>query len=925
MKTTKKQLEFLGKRLVILGVFLLSCYQSYAQCNQVQTITLCDITTIDFDNNLEPDGIINLYNETGTTLADGTWSTSLNNSIVLDQATGNLAVWELRDSSTDTTGYTFELSNNTCGSDPAMTVTLIVGPYSGIALPPDDDDINYYICSGDLFPLNLSTVLVSNSKIPVAHINGTWELATGVPTLQMSFLLSQNLFNADVAYQPGLPRVDQDVYELVYTVPGLMPCSPDSKTFVKISVVRQVFAGEPAAIEICENEILAGDYDADINVKDDPYLVGEDIEGYWNDELNGVGNNLNINIKDLYTTLIDNGNNQRFGCKTYEYTYTVEKRSVVCQDDASTVSFKIFEALRQFQQVDFPELCPGKVENPPVIVKLYDLLGFENGFIYEGKKYTHWEFISGPSNLGLVSKRSNNLAITDLRCIEDPAPDEGLAPPYYDPEGSVNITGARPGDYRFRFYVCSDIVGCEENICPDLETEVVLRIFAEDHAGENTTVNVCESVGTVDLRSLMNTNGLDAIATTGTWTNGAGDIVDNTFNFPDVTYPQSFDFTYATLNANGCADSADLTLNISKLTDAGEDGSATICSDNLTITLFDVLGGNPDTTGSWVGPFGYNSEGDHLGVFDVADTMLPILGEGVYTYTVPGNVGCGDDDTATVTISIVNPVEIGKDRSETFCKLDGRVNLYSLLDRDTPRTGVFEDTENTLALGVDGVLEFETLTNDIYDFRYVISNALPCDESSLIVSVQIVDLPVPNVPEQEFCILDAKHLEDIEVDVLNYNWYDKFESETPIIDNPLLFDDQVYYIASVDADNCESERLEVKITILNTGEKFKNGDLCTLDFQDGVSPNGDAQNDTFDLLIDEVYNIPEAFPDFDLKIYNRYGSLVYEGNINTEEFRGSGNVSSSLGDDLSSGTYFYIFTPNFENNLPIQGSFYLSR
>ncbi|TYP75059.1 T9SS type B sorting domain-containing protein [Aquimarina intermedia] len=135
----------------------------------------------------------------------------------------------------------------------------------------------------------------------------------------------------------------------------------------------------------------------------------------------------------------------------------------------------------------------------------------------------------------------------------------------------------------------------------------------------------------------------------------------------------------------------------------------------------------------------------------------------------------------------------------------------------------------------------------------------------------------------------------------------------------------MFYIANVDTDNCESGRLAVPIVIHNTGERFSNGELCTLEFQDGVSPNGDIQNDSFALFIEEVYNIPIAFPDFDLKIYNRYGSLVFDGNRNTEEFRGESNVSIRLGDDLPSGTYFYIFNPNFDNNLPIQGSFYLSR
>ena len=222
-------------------------------------------------------------------------------------------------------------------------------------------------------------------------------------------------------------------------------------------------------------------------------------------------------------------------------------------------------------------------------------------------------------------------------------------------------------------------------------------------------------------------------------------------------------------------------------------------------------------------------------------------------------------------------------------------------------------------------MEFETLTNGIFNFRYVIPNVAPCDESSLIVSIQLVDLPEPDVSDQQFCILDAKRLEDIEVDVLNFNWYATLESDTPIIDNPILLDNQVFYIATVDTDNCESERVAVMIDILNTGERFDNGELCTLDFQDGVSPDGNNQNDTFSLFIEDEFNIPEAFPDFDLKIYNRYGVIVYQGNSNTEEFRGESNVSVSIGNDLPSGTYFYIFTPNFENNIPIQGSFYLSR
>ena len=903
-----------------------------SQCDQTQIISVCDMLTIDFDNNGSPDGIINLYDETGTTPLDGTWSTAPNIAVVLDETTGNLLTWELRDASESIIDYQFVLSNASCGDEPVLTVNLILGPYSGIALPPDDDDINYYVCEND-DRLDLNTVLVTNSVTPGAHINGFWAFTGTNP--DGGSLIGSSFLGGTVEYQPGLPRVDQNIYELSYIVPGISPCNSSTQTTIKVSVVRQVDAGIPDDQFICESSILAGDWDADINVRD--FLEGEDIEGFWIEEQNGTPENLIINIRDMYDALIDNGNNLRFGCETYGFSYKVEKRSVVCNDETSTVNFKLYEQLRPFQQSQFPVVCPGKIEEPPVIINLFDLLEFTANYEYKDDVATHWEFVSGPSDLGLVSKRQTG--ITDpslLRCIVDPAiGNPNLLPPYYSADGPVNINGARPGEYRFRYYVCSSIVGCSDNICPDLETEVVLQILAEDHAGEETNgLSFCIDENAVDLRSLLRTNGIDEVVTTGVWTDQNGDEIDNLFVFPDILEqsPQEFTFTYSTLSTDNCLDSADLTFTIYEKANAGAGTGtpATLCSDNLTVTLFDLLEGDPDNTGIWTGPFGYTSP-DHLGVFDASDESLPILGSGSYVYTVMGNQGCAGSDEATVVIEIADPVEIGNDRSDSFCEIDGRINLFTILDNDTPRIGSFQDIENTGALTPEGVVEFDLLPNPdneinkIYNFRYVIPNTAPCDESALNVEVQIIDLPEPNVPDQQFCILDAKHLDDIEVDVLNYNWYETLEGDMPIIDNPLLFDNQVYYIATVDADNCESERITVTIDILNIGERFTNGEVCSLDFQDGVSPDGNNQNDTFDLFIEDEFNIPIAFPDFSLKIFNRYGATVYEGNRNTQEFRGESNVSIRLGDDLPSGTYFYIFTPNFENNFPIQGSFYLSR
>ncbi|WP_343762133.1 gliding motility-associated C-terminal domain-containing protein, partial [Gangjinia marincola] len=74
-----------------------------------------------------------------------------------------------------------------------------------------------------------------------------------------------------------------------------------------------------------------------------------------------------------------------------------------------------------------------------------------------------------------------------------------------------------------------------------------------------------------------------------------------------------------------------------------------------------------------------------------------------------------------------------------------------------------------------------------------------------------------------------------------------------------------------------------------------------------VSPDPDGNNDFF-----RIGNI-EAYPDNEVKIYNRWGVLVYEAegyNNNTVRFEGvsDGRVTINEGDKLPVGTYFYIVT-----------------
>ncbi len=78
-------------------------------------------------------------------------------------------------------------------------------------------------------------------------------------------------------------------------------------------------------------------------------------------------------------------------------------------------------------------------------------------------------------------------------------------------------------------------------------------------------------------------------------------------------------------------------------------------------------------------------------------------------------------------------------------------------------------------------------------------------------------------------------------------------------------------------------------------------DCDSLDIPEGFSPNSDGVNDYF--VIDGL----ERYPDNQLKIFNRWGALVYEKIRYDNTWDGLSNVDLlRLGEVLPDGTYFYI-------------------
>ncbi len=913
--------------------FLVLCISTLtfvqAQCNLVETIVICDMTQIDNDNDGSPDGIINLYDEytnlTGNTIQAGTWFDPGFN-FALNEATGDLFLWDLNESSTTTTDYQFELTNANCGSDVALTINLVLGPFSGIALPTNLEDVNVQVCDAGSTPIDVCVALPDMDlfealeSLPSPHANGEWIYEGSSPNFNN---ISGSQLFVTVPYAPGPPLVDEETFELVYRVEGIAPCDLIQETRVKISVVRQVFSGLAQNQRICETSILNGDFDNDIDLTDDQFLIFEDIEGTWEMDMFGQVTSLGdseVNINSIYQQII--ANNVRFGCVDVGFTYSVEQRSGVCEDTSTTISFKLYESLRPFSQSNFPEFC----ENDPSIpttINLYDQLTFttENGvlFDYPSDACTQWSLLSGPSNLGLVSNGGG--------CTPTPG---------YSHLGSVSLAGAEPGTYVFQYTVSPEVncnpdnfsaldyldactsVADTSGFCNAETAEVVIVIYPKNYAGEDTMgIEFCESdiTGPIDLISLLQTNGIDDPiyqGPLGTWTDlDTGGTIANPFTLPAFTGQQTFNFIYNTTTANNCLDSATLTFTVFEEYSSGVGSTLDVCNDESAFNLFDVLTDNPSTTGTWSGPNDFVSTDNNV-IFDPATSTA-----GEYIYTVPDNGLCMGGETS-VTITVLSNANAGSDMMATLCQSDLQIDLLNLLDPQADLGGIFVDLDSTSALN-GSILDVTSLNEGSYDFEYQVQGNTLCDPDSALITIEVLDIVSPNVEDQTFCLIDGATIADLIVtsnDAQSFNWYDDASSTTILPASTLLVNNEDYFVTAIDDNGCESDRVSMVVTLLPL-----NDDTCDdCEINDGISDNGDGDNDVLDLC-----NLPVVFPNFELEIFNRYGTIVFKGNRNTELFHGESNVSLTLGDRLPSGVYFYVFNPNDSAAEPFQGHFYLSR
>ncbi|MFN3875232.1 MAG: hypothetical protein ACK4L7_04890, partial [Flavobacteriales bacterium] len=255
--------------------------------------------------------------------------------------------------------------------------------------------------------------------------------------------------------------------------------------------------------------------------------------------------------------------------------------------------------------------------------------------------------------------------------------------------------------------------------CAPSSATVTVSVNTAPHAGTGTSVTVCSNDAPFSLFAQL-TGSPDG---GGTWT-GPGGAHSGTFNpasDPSGTY------TYTVAGLPPCADaSATVNVTVNPAPQAGTSASTTVCGNDASFSLFDLLGGSPWTTGAWTAPGGEPSSG----------TFTPgSSAPGAYTYTVAGVAPCAAA-TSTVSVAVVAPPDPGGNGSITVCSSDGPVDLFTQLG-GSPQPG------GTWSAPGGGAHSGTYLPGSQVggNYTYTVAGTAPCGPLSAVVQVGRVIAP----------------------------------------------------------------------------------------------------------------------------------------------------------------------------------------
>jgi len=252
-----------------------------------------------------------------------------------------------------------------------------------------------------------------------------------------------------------------------------------------------------------------------------------------------------------------------------------------------------------------------------------------------------------------------------------------------------------------------------ESSCTNSDSTTIL-VDAAPNAGTGVSLNVCSDQAPILLFNVL----LGTPQAGGTW---SGPSPTNGVYVPSTMAPGTYTYT---VSGNGaCADaSAAVVISEYLATSAGGNNSLSLCSDSAPVIMRVFLTGSPDPNGTWSGPSATS------GSFDPAS-----MAQGLYTYTVSGNVAC-PGASAILSIVVITAPNAGIGGSVELCMDAFPVSLFSQLGGTPQSSGTWT--------GPGGISSEVFIPNVSQEgiYTYTVSGSLPCGNSSAQLVVNVFEL-----------------------------------------------------------------------------------------------------------------------------------------------------------------------------------------
>lgn len=365
----------------------------------------------------------------------------------------------------------------------------------------------------------------------------------------------------------------------------------------------------------------------------------------------------------------------------------------------------------------------------------------------------------------------------------------------------------------------------------------------------------------------------------------------NTTNTASVTARplQNSDYTLIISDSKSCGDTAT--------------GRVTVFPKPVvSVTGEDICGGSYadliSTVSNYTGPVSYSwSPSSGLNQTNTSNVRATVLQTSTYTLVVSDANMCGDTTTHTVGVTTRPTAQI-KSSDTIICKNE-TLALEAYNDPNENYTFTWYRSENSDPGNVIGNSSVLNITEPGY-YLVEVRNEGFCPVFSERVLVKIEDITVSATANKTILyydeILELKAIGS--PGVKNYQWLSS-QGNSDRQQFSLYPQSDALYTVIARGEKCEdSDDIYVKL-------------FPPIIIPNGFSPNGDTKNDQW------VITGLESFPDARVKIFNRWGNIVYEYE---KGYHKPWEGINRSGLELPSATYYYVIEVEDERKQTFNGS-----